>query len=88
MTAHGCGPKPIVRNKMVGICACVWLVWGCSKEGISVFPILCIKIYNEELSKLIYSDKNQKSQVFIFSGGLGHKETFWNKENVPIACSG
>lgn len=45
-------------------------VWGCSKEGISVFPILCIKIDNEELEKVIYSVVEiRKSGISIFSTG-------------------
>lgn len=54
---------------MVSVGACAWLVWGCSKEGISVFPILCIKIDNEELEKVIYSGRNQEVRYFYF---LGH----------------
>ena len=74
MIAHDCGPKPIARNKMVSIRAYAWLVWGCTKEGISVFPTLCIKIYNEELEKLIHSDRNQEVRYFYFLGDWDIRE--------------
>lgn len=59
---------------MVSVGACAWLVWGCSKEGISVFPILCIKIDNEELEKVIYSGRNQEVRYFYFLGNWDIRE--------------
>ena len=39
-----------------------------------MFPILCIKIYNEEREKLIYSDRNQEVRYFYFLGDWDIRE--------------